>query len=151
MTRPHPLFVDTNAFVALFDTDDDHHEPANAVMDGVRDGELAYGPLFTSRYVLSETATVLLYGAGHRQAVDALTAIRSSSTFNILEVTDSVFERTVEQFAQYDDQQISLVDHLDSVLCAEFDIEHIFAFEADFRTLGMTRVPVDTGDVPTNA
>lgn len=148
MTQPQPLFVDTNAFVALFDEDDEHYERANAVMDGIRDGELAYGPLFTSRYVLSETATVLLYGVGHREAVAALTTIRESSTFNILEVTGPLFEATAEQFAQYDDQQISFVDHLNSVLSNEFDIDHIFAFEDDFQTLGMTRVPVDTGDLP---
>lgn len=146
MTQPQPLFVDTNAFVALFNEGDAHYERANAVMDGIRDDELAYGPLFTTRYVLSETATVLLYGVGHREAVTALTTIRESSTFNILEVTEPLFKQTTEQFAQYDDQQISFIDHLNSVLSSEFDIEHIFAFEDDFQTLGMTRVPVDTGD-----
>jgi len=69
-----------------------------------------------------------------------------SSTFNILEVNEQLFERTAEQFAAYDDQQISFVDHLNAVLSDEFDIEHIFAFEEDFNTLGLTRVPVDTGD-----
>jgi predicted nucleic acid-binding protein len=147
VTQPRPLFVDTNAFVALFDADDDHYAAANAVMDGIRDGDLAYGPLFTSRYVLSETATTLLYGAGHPEAVDSLTTIRESSTFNILEVTEPIFDQAAEQFATYDDQQISFVDHLNSVLGTELDIEHIFAFEDDFRTLGMTRVPVDTGEI----
>ena len=146
MTQPQPLFVDTNALVALFDEDDRHYAAANTVMDGIGEGDLAYGPLFTSRYVLAETATVLLYGAGHREAVDSLSTVRASSTFNVLEVTDRLFDRTAEQFATYDDQEISFVDHLNSVLGAEFDIDHIFAFEEDFRTLGMVRVPVDTGD-----
>lgn len=51
-------------------------------------------------YVLSETATTILYGVGHREAVDVLTTVRDSSTF-----------------------------------------------EDDFATLGLTRVPVDTGEV----
>ncbi len=147
MSVPQPLFVDTNAFVAVFDEDDDHHEAANAVLDGIRDGDLAYGPVFTSRYVLAETATVLLYGVGHREAVEALTTVRASSTVNILEVTEELFARTADQFAAYENQCISFVDHLNSVLAEAFDIDHIFAFEADFRTLGLTRVPVDTGDV----
>ena len=151
MTHPDPLFVDTNAFVALFDTDDEHHAAATAVLDGIRDGDLAYGPVFTSRYVLAETATVLLYGVGHREADAALTTIRASSTFNFLDVTEPIFDRTAEQFGQYDDQQISCIDHLNSVFGEEFDIRHIFAFEDDFRTLGMTRVPVDTGDVPVDS
>lgn len=146
MSEPKPLFVDTNAFVAIFDEDDSHHERANDVLDGIQERTLPYGPLFTSRYVLSETATVLLYGVGHREAVQALTTIRDSSTFNMLNVTTPIFERTAQQFAAYDDQEISFIDHLNSVLSDEFDIEHIFAFEQDFRTLGLTRVPVDTGD-----
>lgn len=146
MSEPQPLFIDTNAFVALFDEDDTHYERANDVLDAIRDRELSYGPLFTSRYVLEETATVLLYGAGHREAVQALTTICESSSFNMLEVTTPIFERTAEQFRAYDDQEISFIDHLNSLLCGEFDIDHIFAFEEDFRTLGLTRVPVDTGD-----
>lgn len=147
MTQPRPLFVDTNALVAVFDEDDDHYESANAVLDGIQAGDLAYGPVFTSRYVLSETATTLLYGTGHHEAVEALTTIRESSTFNILEVTEPIFSRTADQFAQYNDQQISFIDHLNGVLSDEFDIDHIFAYEDDFATLGLTRVPVDTGEV----
>ena len=146
MSEPKPLFVDTNAFIALFDQDDVYHDRATAVIDRIGDGTLQYGPIFTSRYVLSETATTLLYGVDHRAAVQALETIRSSSTFNVLEVDESLFDRTAEQFAAYDDHRISFVDQLNAVLSAEFDIEHIFAFEDDFRTLGLTRVPVDTGD-----
>ena len=146
MSQPQPLFVDTNAFIALFDQDDTYHDRAKAVINGIKDQTLSYGPVFTSRYVLSETVTTLLYAVDHRAAVKALKTIRESSTVNILEVTEQLFERTAEQFAAYDDQQISFVDHLNAVLSDEFDIEHIFAFEEDFNTLGLTRVPVDTGD-----
>jgi predicted nucleic acid-binding protein len=148
VTEPRPLFVDTNAFVAIYDESDDHHERANAVIDGIEDRSHPYGPLFTSRHVLSETATVLLYGSNHRDAVRALQNIRESPSMNILEVTEPLFERTARRFEQYDDQQISFVDHMNAVLSAEYDIEHIFAFEEDFETLGMTRVPVDTGENP---
>lgn len=146
MSRSYPLFVDTNAFVALADEDDDHHEAARAVQEGIATGDLPYGPLFTSRYVLSETATTILYGVGHREAVDVLTTVRESPSINVLDVDDQHFERAVEQFIEYDDQEISVIDHLNSVLSDEFDIQHIFAFEPDFATLGLTRVPVDTSE-----
>lgn len=147
MSQHRPLFVDTNAFVALFNEDDTYFEQANAVMDGIRDGDLAYGPIFTNRYVISETVTTLLYGVGHREAIEALDTIRDSSTFNVLEVTEPIFAKTAKQFKKYDDQEISFIDHLNSVVSEEFDINHIFAFEDDFATLGLTRVPVDTGDI----
>ncbi len=145
-----PLFVDTSAFVALFDESDANHDAANAVLAGIRDSGLPYGPVFTSRYVLSETATTLLVGVGHRAAVEALGTVRASSTFNVLGVGAEVFDRTASRFEQYDDQVISFVDHTNAVLCEEYDVEHIFAFDGDFATLRLVRVPADTGDVRGN-
>lgn len=146
MSQPRPLFIDTNGFVALVDEDDQHHEAAHSVREGIRLGDLEYGPLYTSRFVISETATTLLYGIGHREAVEFLETLRDSSTINILEVDSEIFKETESRFAKYDDQEISFIDHLDAVLSERFDISHIFAFEQDFATLGLIRVPVDTGE-----
>ncbi|WP_136687748.1 type II toxin-antitoxin system VapC family toxin [Halorhabdus amylolytica] len=146
-TRSTPLFVDTNALVAVFNEDDAHHEAATDILDGIGTGEYAYGPLYTSRYVLSETATTLLYGIGHAEAVEALATVRDTPSINLIDVDPERFDRTVTQFERYDDQSISFIDHMNATLADEFDISHIFAFDSDFATLGLTRVPVDTGDV----
>jgi hypothetical protein len=47
VSEPKPLFVDTNAFIAVFDQDDTYHDRATAVIDGIEDGRLQYGPIFT--------------------------------------------------------------------------------------------------------
>ena len=36
-----------------------------------------------------------------------------------------------------------IADHTGAVLAREYEIEHIFAFNRDFTTLGLTRVPAD--------
>jgi len=141
-----PLLVDTNAFVAIFNEDDAHYDIANDVLDRIGDGDLPYGPLYTSRYVLSETATTLLVGAGHDNAVTALGSIRDSASFNVLNIGPELFEQTTAQFKEYDDQEISFIDHMNAVVATEYDIEHIFAFDSDFATLGLKRVPIDTGE-----
>jgi len=41
-TRSTPLFVDTNALVAVFNEDDAHHEAATDILDGIGTGEYAY-------------------------------------------------------------------------------------------------------------
>ncbi|GAA0236096.1 hypothetical protein ACFFQF_21415 [Haladaptatus pallidirubidus] len=48
-----------------------------------------------------------------------------------------------DEFERYDDQQISFVDHTSAVLAREYDIDYIFAFDRDFTTLGLTRIPSD--------
>lgn len=66
---------------------------------------------------------------------------------DVLGVGADVFDRTADQFEQYDDQTISFVDHMNAVLADEYDVDHVFAFDGDFATLGLTRVPRDTGYV----
>lgn len=146
-TPPQPLFIDTAAFFARFNERATEHDRARTVFRGIQTGELAYDPLFTSRYVLSELATLLLRKVGHRPAVNALATIRDADSFNVLGMAAESFDRTCEQFDRYDDQQISFVDHTSAVLASDRDIEHVFTFDRDdFRTLGFTVVPDDTGD-----
>jgi len=79
----------------------------------------------------------------HDIAVRGLDRIRNSSAFTVIQPTDKEFDRAYQQFVQYDDQQITLVDHLTAVLANERNISHVFAFDGDFRTLGLTLVPED--------
>lgn len=141
-----PLFIDTGAFYARFDEDDQHHGRVSTVFERIRNGDRAYRPLYTSQAVLAELATLILYRTSHADALDALTSIRGSASINVLVVDKPTFGSAVERFGEYDDHDISLVDHTTGVLANERDIEHVFAFDSDFRTLGFTRVPVDTGD-----
>lgn len=140
-----PLFVDTGAFYARVDEDDQHHETATRVFERIRAGDLGYRPIYTTQGVLSELATLCLYKLGHSDAVRALTAVQSSESFNILPIGRSAFEAAAGQFADYDDQEISFVDHTTAILAKERDADHVFAFDGDFRTLGFTVVPEDTG------
>lgn len=142
-----PLFVDTGAFYARADSDDKHHETAKRVFQGIRTGDLAYRPVYTTQAVLSELATLCLYKLAHDDAVRALTAVRESESFNILPVGRSTFEAAAGQFEDYNDQEISFVDHTTSILADERDVGHVFAFDGDFRTLGFSIVPADIGAV----
>lgn len=137
------LFVDTGAFFAWADADDTHHEDASRLFRGIRSGDVAYRPIYTSQAVLSEFATLALYKLGHDTAARALTTIRDSDSVNIVPVSTPAFETAAAQFAEYDDQQISFVDHTTSILADEYGIEHVFAFDSDFRTLGFSLVPDD--------
>lgn len=138
-----PLVVDTGAFYARVDEDDKHHETAARVFEGVRTGDLAYRPVYTTQAVLSELATLCLYRLGHETAVRALTAVRESESFNIIPVGRPAFEAAADQFEAYDDQEISFVNHTTAVIADERDVDSIFAFDSDFRPLGFSLVPED--------
>lgn len=142
-----PLFVDTGAFFAAFNAADTYHDPATAILDAIRAGELPYRPLYTSGYVLSELATLTLRKKGHAAAVRAIERATDPANVTVLHPDAATFGTVREEFARYDDQQISFVDHTSGVLAAARDIDRVFAFDSDFRTLGFTVVPDDTGEV----
>jgi len=141
-----PLFIDTGAFYARFVETAQRHDRATAVFEAIGEGEAVYRPLYTSTYVLDELATLILSHHDHEGATAALERIRQSPT-TVVHPDKADFDRTCEQFARYDDHEISFTDHITGVLATERDIEHVFTFDPDhFRTLGFTAVPDDTGD-----
>ncbi len=140
-----PAIVDTGMFFAYYYEPAEQHTRARETLDSIVDGDLPFGPLFTTQAVLSELATLLLRKSTHDEALRAVTEIRSSESFNHLIIDRITFDTALDQFEQYDDQTISFVDHTTAVLAAERDIDHVLGFDRDFQTLGFTRVPVDTG------
>lgn len=142
--RAAPLFVDTSAFYAHFVANAPRHDRARSVFDGIEAGALAFRPLYTTGYVLSELATLLVRKASHETAADALDRVRSSASVVVLHPDAEAFDATCAAFEQYDDQRISFVDHLTGVLARERDVDRIFAFDDDFRTLGFRLVPADS-------
>lgn len=57
------------------------------------------------------------------------------------------FDAALTAFDRSGDQAISLVDHLTGILTNERDVDYIFTFDTDFRTLQFTLVPDDTVEV----
>lgn len=143
--RATPLFVDTSAFYARFVENAPRHERAMAVFDGIADGEVPYRPLVTSSYVLSELATLLLRKAGHEVAANAVSWVVESDRTVVLHPGAAEFDATRGSFERYDDQDVSFVDHSTVVLARARDVDHVFAFDDDFRTFDLTLVPEETG------
>jgi predicted nucleic acid-binding protein len=143
-----PLFIDTGAFYARMDEDDAHHARATAVFNAIQAGDLPYRPLYTTSYVLTELVTLGLARANYALAATALRRVRASPSVTVLHPDEPSFAATCNEFYRYDDQEISLVDHATGVLADDRDVEHVFTFDPDdFRTLGFTVVPDDTGEV----
>ena len=140
-----PVFVDTSAWYAIFDEDDGEHARATSVRDAIHAGDLPYRPIYTTGHVLAEVATLLLR-RGHDVTSRALGQIRNSPNVTVIHPDRATFDAATTEFDRYDDHDISLVDHLTGVLAVERDVDHVFAFDGDFRTLGFTVVPYDTGE-----
>lgn len=141
--RARPLFVDTSALYAHIDEDDENHERARAVFDGIGAGDLVYRPLLVTGHVIAEVVTLAMHHLRPSAANDALSRLRNSSLFTVLHPDAHSFAAASQQLGRYDDQRITLVDHLTAVLADDRDAGQVFTFDDDFRTLGFTLVPED--------
>jgi predicted nucleic acid-binding protein len=136
-----PLFVDTNAIVAHYYPQSAKHDEVREVIEAIGAGELPYCPLLTNRYVLDEVVSLLLSRADTDVAHEALNRLLAEETFRILDVDPGLVDRAVDQFREYDDQEISLTDHVIAEQARDYDVEHLFTYDGDFRTLGFTVIP----------
>jgi hypothetical protein len=138
-----PLFVDTNAVVAYHYEKASRHEEIRPVIQAIGANDLPYYPLVTNQYVLDEVVSLLLSHADIRVAHQVVDRILETDTVRVLDVEPSLVDRAVEQFQEYDDQAISLTDHVIAIQAADYGIDHILTYDSGFRTLGYTTLPRD--------
>ena len=129
------VFIDTGVFFAHHDRDAARHESATAALDTVLGGE--FGQPYTSEYVFDETVTLTRTRTGRYDA--AVTVGRRilgrgkyPSVVELLYVTESIFDATIETFEQYDDHTLSFTDANTITLLEEHEIDAVLSFDDDF-------------------
>lgn len=129
------LFIDTGIFYAHHDEDAPRHEAAQTAIEVVSTGE--HGRLFTSEYVYDETVTLVRGRIGRFDAAKRVgDRIRGVGpfprAFELLFVTEPIFDATVETFERYDDQSLSFTDASTITLIEKYDIGAVLSFDDDF-------------------
>ena len=147
MSSADGLVIDTGPFFAYYNDRDKHHQTARVVFQAIREGDLLYSPLYTTQFVLSELATLLLYKIDHHTATRALGDILDARSFNVIQADPLAFANARQEFARYDNHETTLVDHLTATLATDRDVDHIFTFNSSFRALGFDLIPEDTGEL----
>lgn len=138
---PTGLFLDTSALFAYFHPGTAEHEQAREFLAAVGNNELPYRPLVTSTYVVDELATLLLSKGTHEQACAALERTLDSEAISVLTETTDRFTEARERFERYDDHEISFTDQMIAAQMRDEDIDHVFAYDGDFETLGFEQLP----------
>ena len=129
------VFVDTSAFYALLE-EDDNHDGARAAAESLR--ELG-ATLVTSSFVVLETVALLQarvgIGAVRIFYLDVLPLLR------IIWIDEDLLHRAVNALLAASRRQVSLTDWTSISLMQDHRIEQAFAFDEDFRRMGIDLVP----------
>ncbi len=127
------LFVDTSAWLALYDSDDGHHKNAVKKSVDIRKRKI---DLVTSDYILDESITIIRHTVSHKAAVAFGESIMNSGIVKIVRVTDETFFGSWEMFRQYDDKRFSFTDCTSFILMKMMGTRRAFTFDRHFRQAG---------------
>lgn len=132
------LFIDSSAWIALFDAGDANHERAKVFFTPENLQGLGLVPL-TSNFIFAE-----VYAYFCRAPLAAVTvgeAMRSSKVLRYIRVTPADEEAAWELAQKYRDKDFSFVDCLSFALMERLGCQKAFAFGRHFRQMGYEVFP----------
>ena len=131
------IFVDTGAWIAILNPNDQYHREAVAVYRHFQQQKTRF---LTTDYVIDETVTRLRYDTNHSIAVMFLERIEllvETNVLTLIEIDNRLFREAIALFRQYDSTRLSFTDCTSFVVCAENNIHEAFAFDQHFSMMGI--------------
>lgn len=140
--RPDSLFIDTSAWVALFNGNDRGHPTAVEFYRQVA----VHRPRLTTNFVIGETYTRLMYAAGYRFCAAFLGAVRDALESRALQViysTPEFEERAHRLLVRYRTEALSYVDAVSFAVLQESEpeVRDVFGFDRHFLSIGRYLLP----------
>ncbi|MBI3636468.1 MAG: PIN domain-containing protein [Candidatus Rokubacteria bacterium] len=139
MPLPPHVFCDTSFFHATLDPSDAHHREARELVTEAT-GRVG---LWTTWDIVSETVTLLRYRAGYPSALTFVDGL--VPRLRLVEYGAEVRAQALDVFRRYSrDHRLSLCDAISFVVVTTL-LERMpcFAFDEDFRRLGLTVILTD--------
>jgi hypothetical protein len=133
------FFIDTGAFIALTDADDEKHKAAAAFY---RDSKEKGARFITTNFVVCETMNYLGVRISHKVAVLFRENLKKSGFNEIITVTPSIEEAAFDIFKRYADKDFSFTDCTSFSIMRSLKLKKAFAFDKHFEQFeGITRLP----------
>ena len=132
---PSRLFIDTSAFIALEESDDQNHAAAVAFANEIERG--AFGELISSSYVLDE---LMAWFSRYPQKKIELGRNLRSGVVRLEWVDEKVEQEAWELFEKCSREPFSLTDCTSFVVMDRLGVGDVFTFDRDFARLGRYRI-----------
>jgi len=127
------IFVDTSAWLALNDKNDQYHSEAVSRLNAVAKQKIE---LITSEYVADESITIIRYRVSHKAAVVFGDALMNSTIVTVADITDEERFLAWMLFKKYDDKELSFTDCTSFALMNKMRLRKAFAFDDHFKQIG---------------
>jgi uncharacterized protein len=126
--------VDSSAYLALIDEDDENHDTAVTILQQLISGRFRQ---FTTNYMLAEAHALILSTLGNQKANEFLQRILDSNTVIVrANLRDEEMARSI--LFRYTDKLFSYTDAISFAIMSRLGISSAFSFDDDFRQYGWT-------------
>jgi len=127
------IFVDTSAWLALNDKNDQSHNKAITKSSEIKRQRIE---LITSEYIIDESVTLIRYRVSHKAAVIFGDSLINSNIVKILDIINEDRLKAWELFKKYEDKDFSFTDCTSFVLMTKLRLQKAFTFDEHFKRIG---------------
>jgi predicted nucleic acid-binding protein len=130
------IFVDTSAFLAILNENDQYHKPAKQAWTEILSSDSA---VFSSNYVMLETVALLQ----HRFGIEALRLFESNiqPVIELIWIDENIHKIGLGVLMAANRRALSLVDCTSFEIMRQVAVEHVFTFDPHFSEQGFIVVP----------
>ncbi len=126
------VFIDSSAFYAYLNRQDNHYEEAGRLMAKIAGDSL---PLITTNFVVAEAHALILTRHSHRAATQFLRDL-DGSAISIIRAQASDEDSARAIVFQYDDKRFSLTDAISFAVMERLGLNVAFTFDRNFSQYG---------------
>ncbi len=132
---PHRIFVDTSAWFAILNPEDERHQIMSAAYSELLQLETE---IVTSNTVVGESFTMLRSRVKRNPnlAFQFLKMFQDTQYIQVLFVDQDLEERAYRWLTQYSDHLLSFVDATSFACMESYGIDAVFTLDKDFVTAG---------------
>lgn len=124
------IFIDTGAFIAMTDADDDNHNKAKTFYKTEKEKGAKF---ITTNFIVCETMNYLNAKVSHNIAVIFRDNLKKSSLMEIINITPLIEDTAFNIFRQYTDKDFSFTDCTSFSIMKSLKLKKAFAFDRHFE------------------
>ena len=132
-------FVDTGAWVALFDLNDQYHFRAEKFLSSIKGRHYLF---FTSDYILDESITFIRRRIGHSAAIKFKNFVEITATIKLHLINAEIQSQAWDIFCKYSDHDFSFTDCTSFAFMQTMGLKKAFTFDKHFVIAGFEIFPV---------
>ncbi len=131
------VFIDSAAWLALVNKNDEFHEKAKEVRGNLFKEKVSF---VTTNQIIIEVANTLSKLRFKKAVVKLIESIEKSKDINVIFIDEEIYTQSWERYKDRDDKEWSLTDCISFIIMEDEGIQRAFTTDHHFEQAGFTKL-----------